>query len=214
MVCWLFFNFALLFDFGCCSLTQKMNFVDCYLPYFRQWLITSMLSTLLPFQSMFTETLPRDQLLPPPSFSSVLTAHHPLCCVLVFSSLFIVQFFLLCFFFLHEGGISLPRGLCWFIPEVAGGIPCDTWCSPVDLPNVTQAGLEPASDDMGTLLFSQCNVACRSFPWTRGSGCQSFDSSWCFISTKCGSSVSAIFLIYGAHAVCFCALVNILDLSW
>jgi hypothetical protein len=28
---------------------------------------------------------------------------------------------------------------------------------------------------------------------------------------KCGSSLSARFLIYRAHAVCFCALVAILD---
>jgi hypothetical protein len=32
MVCWLFFNFAVSFDFGCCSLAQEMNFVDLYLP--------------------------------------------------------------------------------------------------------------------------------------------------------------------------------------
>jgi hypothetical protein len=67
---------------------------------------------------------------------------------------------------------------------------------------------------MGALRFFQCNVAWRSFPLARGSGCQSFDSSWCFISTKCGSSVSAIFLICGAHAVCFCTLVTILDPAW
>jgi hypothetical protein len=29
------------------------------------------------------------------------------------------------------GAVSLPRGLCWFIPWVAGGIPHDAWCSPV-----------------------------------------------------------------------------------
>jgi hypothetical protein len=37
------------------------------------------------------------------------------------------------FFFLLGGEkkLSLPRGLCWFIPEVAGGILCDSWCSSV-----------------------------------------------------------------------------------
>jgi hypothetical protein len=60
-------------------------------------------------------------------------------------------------------------------------------------------------------LFSQCNVAWRSFLCARGSGCLSFDSPWCFISAKCGSSASAWFLIHGAHAVCFCALIAILD---
>jgi hypothetical protein len=83
----------------------------------------------------------------------------------------------------------------------------------LDMPNVSQAGLEPASGGVGALLFSQCNVAWRSFVRARGSGCQSFDSSWCFISTKCGSNGSARFLICRAHAVCFCALVAILDLS-
>jgi hypothetical protein len=45
----------------------------------------------------------------------------------------------------------------------------------------------------------------------------SFDSSWFFISTKCGSSVPAKFLIYGAHSVYFYALVAYLPLhkgSW
>jgi hypothetical protein len=51
----------------------------------------------------------------------------------------------------------------------------------------------------------------RNFVRARGSGCWSFDSSCCFISTKCGSSISARVLIYGAHAVCFCTLVTILD---
>jgi hypothetical protein len=51
----------------------------------------------------------------------------------------------------------------------------------------------------------------RSFVQARGLVCQSFDSSWCFISTKCGSSISAKFLIYGAQAVCFFTLVAILD---
>jgi hypothetical protein len=63
------------------------------------------------------------------------------------------------------------------------------------------------------LLFSQCNVAWRSLPQARGSGCQSFDSPWCFISTNYGSGFSARFLIHGAHAVCFWTLVAVLDPS-
>jgi hypothetical protein len=74
------FNFAT-FDFGCCSLAQEMSFVDCYLPYFRQRLITGLQSALLPFQSLFTENCYGDQLLALPSFSTVLTIPHPLCCV-------------------------------------------------------------------------------------------------------------------------------------
>jgi hypothetical protein len=42
---------------------------------------------------------------------------------------------------------------------------------------------------VGALLFSQCNVAWRSFPWARGSGCWSFDSPCCFISAKCSLSI-------------------------
>jgi hypothetical protein len=64
---------------------------------------------------------------------------------------------------------------------------------------------------VGDLLFSQCNVAWRSFPWARGSGYQSFDSPYCFISAKCGSSVSVRFWSHGAHTVCFCVPVTILD---
>jgi hypothetical protein len=50
-------------------------------------------------------------------------------------------------------GVSLSRGLCWFISGVAVGIQCDTWCSPVDLLNVSQAGLELVSGGRGALLF-------------------------------------------------------------
>jgi hypothetical protein len=43
----------------------------------------------------------------------------------------------------------------------------------------------------------------------RGSGCWSVDSPCCMLSAKCGSSFSARFLSYGAHAVWFCTLVTI-----
>jgi hypothetical protein len=82
------------FDFGCCSLAQDMSFVDRYLPYFRQQLITSLMLALLPFQPLFTESSHGDQLLAPPPFSSALLATPSFCCVLVFSSLFIAQLFL------------------------------------------------------------------------------------------------------------------------
>jgi hypothetical protein len=77
---------------------------------------------------------------------------------------------LLLSFFVGVGGggrVSLFKGLCWFIPGVAGGIPCDAWCSPVGLPNVFQEGSGPASGGAGALMFSQCNMAWRSFPQTR-----------------------------------------------
>jgi hypothetical protein len=59
------------------------------------------------------------------SFSGVLSATQSFCCVLVFSSLFIVQIFF------YGGVCQSTQGLFWFIPEVAGGIPHDTRCSPV-----------------------------------------------------------------------------------
>jgi hypothetical protein len=75
MVWGLFFNFAMSFDFGCCSLAQEMSFVDCYVSYFRQWVITSPLLAFLPFQPLFTESSGGDQLLAPPPFSGMLK--HP-----------------------------------------------------------------------------------------------------------------------------------------
>jgi hypothetical protein len=77
------------------------------------------------FLALFTESLSGDHLLVPPLFSSALSATLPLGCVLVFRSLFIVHFFFFC------RGISLPRGLCWFIPEVAREIHVMLRCSPV-----------------------------------------------------------------------------------
>jgi hypothetical protein len=95
----------------------------------------------------------------------------PLHCVhfqfLVYSDFFVV---------IVGHGVSLPWGLCWFISGVARGVLRDTCCSPVCLPNVSQAGLELASGHMGALLFFQFNVAWKSFLWARGSRCRSFDS--------------------------------------
>jgi hypothetical protein len=53
-------------------------------------------------------------------------------------------------------------------------------------------------------------VTWRSFVQAGGSGCWIPDSSWCFFSVKCGSSISERFLIHDAHTVCFCTLVAIL----
>jgi hypothetical protein len=89
LLIFLFFNFSVSFDFGYCSLAQEMSFVDHYLPYSRQWLITHLLSALQPFQPLFTKSSHRDQFLAPPSFSSVLPVFPHPCCVLVFSLLFI-----------------------------------------------------------------------------------------------------------------------------
>jgi hypothetical protein len=143
-----------------------MSFVDHYLPYLRQQLITC-LSSLF-----FYEKFMQRQLLAPSSLFLwfICSILLPLLCVPF-------QFLIVQFFFLAGQGFSLSRGLCWFIPGMTVGIPCDAWCSPVGLPDISQASLELASGGTGALLFMQCNVAWRSFVWARGSVCQSFDSS-------------------------------------
>jgi hypothetical protein len=130
----------------------------------------------------------------------------PLCCVLIFSSLFIFQVF-----FCVGGGQS-AQGIMLVYPR--GGWGSTTWCLVLIHLVYRMSPKHVWSQQLTAVaahLFSHCNVVWRSFLWVRSSGCQSFDSPWCFISTKCGSSVSARFLIHGAHAVCFFTLVAILD---
>jgi hypothetical protein len=59
--------------------------------------------------------------------------------------------------------VSLSRGLFLFIPGVAVGIPHATYLLTVGLLDASQAGLEPASASAEAPLFSQYNVAQRSF---------------------------------------------------
>jgi hypothetical protein len=131
MIDCLFFNFAEPFGFGCSSLIQEMTFIDHYLPYFRQWLITYPLCLfsvcLLTFQWRSSPCFS-------PSSPMCFQSSQPLCCVLVFSSLIIVQLFFFFFFFV-VGSVNLLRGLWWFIPVVARGILCDAWSSPVCIPS-------------------------------------------------------------------------------
>jgi hypothetical protein len=69
-----------------------MSFVDYYLLYYRQWLITGLLSVILPFLPLFTEVLQRSA----PCFSPILWCAYntptPLLCV-SFQFVFIIQFF-------------------------------------------------------------------------------------------------------------------------
>jgi hypothetical protein len=206
MVCCLFFNFAELFDFGCCSLAQEMSFVVHYLPHFRQWLITACCWPFCLSSHLFTESSHGDQLLALPPFSGVLSAIlPPLLCA---SFQFIVYF---SGFFCVWGGQS-AQGSMLVYPR--GGWGSTTWCLVLIHLVYRMSPKHVWSQQLTAVaahLFSHCNVVWRSFLWVRSSGCQSFDSPWCFISTKCGSSVSARFLIHGAHAVCFFTLVAILD---
>jgi hypothetical protein len=108
-------------------------------------------------------------------------------------------------------GVNLSRPLCWFIKRVAMGILPDTYW-------LTCWSAKCFPGRFGACIWwhrsppvFQCNMEWRSFVQAGGSGCLRFDSSWCFFSAKGGSSISAKFLICGAHSVCFCTLVSILD---
>jgi hypothetical protein len=56
--------------------------------------------------------------------------------------------------FFVGGGVSLPRGLFWFIPGMAGGIPHESVIHLFGLPNVSQAGLEPVAGSSSPHVFS------------------------------------------------------------
>jgi hypothetical protein len=107
MVHCLFFSFVGQFDYGCCSQAQEMISVINYLPCFGEWLITCPISTSC-FSSvclLMVHAEISSLLLP---LSSVhFQQSRPFCCVLHYSL------------------------MCWFILGMAGGIPCDAWCSPV-----------------------------------------------------------------------------------
>jgi hypothetical protein len=101
-VCCLFFSFAEQLGFRCCSLAQKMNSVICYLPCFREWLITHPPSCL---SSVCLLIVPAEtSSLPFPLPPVHLQHSRPLCCCarlqlsVCYSG----------FFFLGRG-VSLPR---------------------------------------------------------------------------------------------------------
>jgi hypothetical protein len=155
MVCWLFLNFAVSFDFGCFSLAQLMNFVECYLPGFRAaYHCPTVGSFAFPHFVYWMFTW---RLVPCPSPLLQCTYSTPphLLCV---SFQFLVYFSIFYFFCMGQG-VSLTRVLCWIIPGVAKGILWDAWCLPVGLLNVSQVGLVPASGGLGALLFFQFNMA-------------------------------------------------------
>jgi hypothetical protein len=133
----------------CCSLAQEMSFVDRYLLYFRQWLITCLLSALPPFLPLFTEVHREISSLLLPSALLCFQQLCPLCCVLVFSSLFIqfVLLLLLCFL----GGRSVCPGSYASLSQGWLG----EYCVMLDahlfgMLNVSQAGLEQASGSGGS----------------------------------------------------------------
>jgi hypothetical protein len=116
-----------------------MRFVDSYLLYFRQQLITCPLLDLLPFQSLFTERSHGDHLLALPPFSYVLRAPYPLCCVFLFRSLFIILFFL------FWGRVQSVQGAMLVYPKGScGNMMCRLFSHLLFC--VSQAGLVQASE--------------------------------------------------------------------
>jgi hypothetical protein len=101
-----------------------MSFVVLYLPFFRQWLITHLLSAFLPFQHLFTDSSCGDYLIAPPPFSGSLSVFPPLLLCASFSSLFIIQYSF-CW-----GGESVSQGAMLVYPRGDWGVPHDIWCSP------------------------------------------------------------------------------------
>jgi hypothetical protein len=107
--------------------------VDCCLPYFASALS---LAHCWPV-CLSSLCLPKAPCLSP-LFQSTYSTLSPLLHVSF-------QFLIYSGFLFCVCGVSQPRGLCWLILGVAGGIPCDALCSCVDLPNVSQTGLELVS---------------------------------------------------------------------
>jgi hypothetical protein len=89
MICWLLFNFAVLFDFGCCSLAQEMSFVDCYLFQVATYHLPAIGPSAFPALVCWKFTW-RSALNRAPPLLQCTCSTPALCCVLVFSSLFIV----------------------------------------------------------------------------------------------------------------------------
>jgi hypothetical protein len=136
-----------------------MSFVNHYLPYFRQQLVAHPLSALLPFQSLFTESLHGGQLIaPPPFLRCTQSTLPPLLCVpfqfLVYYSGFFFPFF--------QGGDQSVQGAMLAYPRGSSG---NTACHLFAhlLVCFSQAGLEPVSGGTGALLFSQlCTLGVQS----------------------------------------------------
>jgi hypothetical protein len=78
---------------------------------------------------------------------------------------------------------------------------------------ISRAGKDLASGCAGVLLVSPYNVAWRSYVQAGGLEVSEFCFFLVFFPARCVSSISARFLLYGAHAICFLPLVTILDPS-
>jgi hypothetical protein len=161
------------------------------------------------FQPLFTESLCGDQLFASSPFSSAQSTLSSLLHVL-FSSLFIIQGFFVSVFVFCRSGVSLSRGLCWFIPGVAVVILHATYfltcwsVSPKQVWSWHLVAQEPS-------CFLSVTWHVEALYWLGVQWCQNPVSSWWFFSANCDSSISARFLIYRVPTVCFLPLVTILD---
>jgi hypothetical protein len=173
--------------------------VNHHLPYFRQCLICCLLPAAYFCRLCLLKVCMESSSLPLPS--SLVYSMHPALSAAVPCLLF--SFFC--------GAGQSVQGAMLVYPKGGCGSSVCCLCAHL-LVCVCQGSLEPASGGMGVLLVPQCNMVWRSFVRAGGLGCRSFSYSWWYFSTKCGSSISARFLIYRAHAVCFLPLVAILDL--
>jgi hypothetical protein len=201
LVYWLFFNFVILFDFRYSSLVQEINSVDYYLPYFRQQLITCLLSAFVYWKFTWTSascpspfsSAAACQLSTFPGFvywkflqrSAPCSSPLPWCTQCTLPPLLHIPFQLLAYYsvflgflcvFLQGRGQSFQQAMLVYPRVSCGNTECRLFAHL--LVCISQAGLELASGGTGALLFFQCNMAWRSFVQARGSGCQSFASSW------------------------------------
>jgi hypothetical protein len=115
-------------------------------------------------------------------------------------------------------GISLSRGLCWFIQGVAEGYHMMLGAHLFGLLKVSQAHLELVAcgpvDGCGSglagrraavaCLFFQCIVAWRILPWARGAGCQFQLSLVLHLSQACLQNLSQVPDLQSSCYLCLC----------
>jgi hypothetical protein len=180
-----------------------MSFVDHYLPYFGQRLITHPLSSVLPFQPLFTESSCRDQLLALSLSFGALIAPHPLYCMFVFNSLFIVQLvFFVGWVSVCPGSYAgLSQGWLWEYHMTLGAHLLVCWMSPKQVWSLRLAVQEPS-------CFLSVMWHGEALYGLEVQGVEVLILLGASFLPSVAPSVSARFLIYGAHAVCFCLLLH------
>jgi hypothetical protein len=142
---------------------------------------------------------------------SLVRSEHPASCAACSFSVPCLLFFF--FFFFCGTWVSLSRELCWFIPGVAVGIPhaaylLTCWSAS---PKLVWSRHLVAQEPSCFLRVTWCGDALHRLGVCVVRVLLFLGVFVFFFSAKGGSSISARFLIYGAHAVCLLPLVTILD---